>query len=473
MAQSNLASDKRRPGTFHFFDDTSGSRSLIPIDKSLALVGIKSSAGSATVNVPIQAFNEGDAEAYAGKGSELSLMARRAFATMRKLNVGIKLWLVPLTAPAGVANVRTLTASGTATANGDITIRIAGRTILVPVKSGDVANTVAASIKAAGDAFLSNLPGTFSVSSAVVSFTAPHTGVNANAMLIEVVSSVAGITVAAAQSVAGTGSASIVTALDNLGAKDYLGIALANHLAQDLTDAGTHLDAMWAAAKKRYRHVFIAETGTLATATTLASGSNRKDVVVLSMEASPSLPGDIAAAVAVMAQSNDRPSHNYDGTELPLYAPADASVYDDSEIETALAGGVTPLSVTDGGAVRVERLVTTKTLVSSIRFENLLDYSNSFTTAYYARQLDARLTRAIKGQNVDDDFLKDLRDIAYDVLKQGEAIGDLHHVDDHAAEIVVASHPSIPSRVLLEFPQSVVPNAHQIDVTHRLFVEGA
>lgn len=473
MAQSNLASDKRRPGTFHFFDDTSGSRSLIPIDKSLALVGIKSAAGTATANTPIQVFNESEAETYAGKGSELSLMARMAFATMRKLQVGMKLWLVPLTAPSGVANVRTFTVTGTATANGDVVLRIAGRTIRVPVKVGDVAATVAASIKAAGDSYLSDLPGTFSVASAVTSFTAPHTGVNQNAMLIEVVSSVAGTTVAAAQSVAGTGSASIVTALDNLGARDYLGIALGNHLAQDLTDLGTHLDAMWTASKKRYRHAFLGETGTLGTATTLAAAANRKDVLVVAMEASPSLPGEIAAACAVMAQSEDRPSYNYDGTELPLYAPADATVFEDAEIESALSGGVTPLSVTDAGAVRVERLVTTKTLVSSIRFENLLDYSNSATVAYYARQLDARLTRAISGQSVDESFLLDLRDIAFDVLKQGEDLGDLHHVDDHAAEIVVASHPSIPSRVLLEFPQSVVPNAHQIDVTHRLFVEGA
>jgi phage tail sheath gpL-like len=393
---------------------------------------------------------------------------------MRKLGVGIKLWLVPLAAPGGgTANTRTLTVTGTATANGDLVIRIAGRTIRVPVKSGDVLGTVATSIKAAADQYLSDLPYTFGVSSGVVTATATHAGVNHNAAIVEVVSSVAGTSVAAAVGVAGAGVSSIVTALDNLGARDYLGIALGNHLSQDLTDLGTHLDAMWAASKKRYRHAFLGETGTLGTATTLAAAANRKDILIEAMEASPSLPGEIAAACAVMAQSKDRPSYNYDGTELPLYAPADASVFDDAEIESALSGGVTPLSVTDGGGVRVERLVTTKTLVSSIRFENLLDYANSATVAYYARQLDARLSRAIQGQNVDEDFLKDLRDIAYDVLKQGEALGDLHHVDDHAAEIVVAAHPSIPSRVLLEFPQSVVPNAHQIDVTHRMFIEGA
>lgn len=473
MAQSNLASDKRRPGTFHYFDDTSGSRSLIPIDKSLALIGIKSTAGTATINTPIQVFNEGEAETYAGKGSELSLMARMAFATMRKLGVGIKLWLVPLTPPTGVANERTFTVTGTATANGDLVLRIAGRTIRVPVKTGDAVATVATSIKAAIDARLSELPGTVTTALGVATFTAAHTGVNQNSMTVEVVSSVAGTTVVAAQSVAGTGSAPLVTALDALGSRDYLGLAIGNHLAGDITELGTHLDAMWAASKKRYRHAFLGETGSLGTATTLAAAANRKDIVIAAMETSPSLPAEIAAAVAVMAQSEDRPSYNYDGTELPLYAPADAVVFEDAEIETALAGGVTPLSVTDGGAVRVERLVTSKTTVSGIRFENLLDYSHSATTTYYARQLDARLTRAISGQLVDTDFLKDLRDIAFDVLKQGEALGDLHHVDDHAAEIIVESHPTIPSRVLLEFPQSVVPSAHQIDVTHRLFVEGA
>ncbi len=473
MAQSNLASDKRRPGTFHFFDDTSGARSLIPIDKTIALVAVKTAAGTATSNVPILASNEAEAETYAGKGSMLSLMARKAFATMRKLNFAAKVYLVPLDAPAGVANVRTFTFTGTATANGDIVLRIAGRTIRVPVKSGDVQNTVAASAKAAIDPFNSDLPGTATVATNVVTFTWNTTGVNGNDMLVEVVSTVAGVTVAAAQTVAGSGAATIATALDALASRDYLIIALSNHTSTDVTALGTHLDAMWAAAKKRYRHAIMGETSTLATATTLAAAANRKDILVAGMEASPSLPGEIAASVGVMLISHDRPSHNYDGTELPLYAPSDTYVFDDAEIESALSGGVVPLSVTDSGAVRVERAVTTKTTVGGIRFENLLDYSNSATSAFYARQIDARFTRAIQGQSVDADFLKDLRDIGYDVLKQGEAIGDLHHVDEHAGEIVVESHPTIPSRILAEIPESVMPNAHQIDVTHRLFVEGA
>jgi phage tail sheath gpL-like len=315
MAQSNLASDKRRPGTFHYFDDTSGSRSLIPIDKSLALVGIKSSAGTATANVPIQAFNESEAETYAGKGSELSLMARMAFATMRKRGVGMKLWLVPLAAAGGgTANTRTLTVTGTATANGDAVIRIAGRTFRVPIKVGDVQNTVAASIKVAIDPSLSDIPFTVGVATNVATLTAVHAGVNHNAAIVEVVSAPAGTSIAAAVGVAGAGVSSIVTALDALGSRDYLGLALGNHLAQDITDLGTHLDAMWAASKKRYRHAFLGETGTLGTATTLATAANRKDIVIAAMEASPSLPGEIAAAVAVMAQSKDRPSYNYDGT---------------------------------------------------------------------------------------------------------------------------------------------------------------
>ena len=479
MAQSNLASDKRRPGTFHYFDDTSGSRSLIPIERSVALVGVKSSAGTATVNVPLQVFNESEGAAAGGQGSEIDMMVRAAFAAMRSLAASIrgsacKVFVVPLTAPSGVQATRTFTVTGTATANGDLVIRIAGRTIRAPVKSGDVQNTVAANLKTAIDAYLTTLPVTVGVSTNVVTTTHVTNGVNGNDVKVEVVSTVGGVTVVAANAVAGTGVASIVTALDSLGAKDYLAVALGGHLAQEVTDAGTHLDAMWLAAKKRYRHVFIGETGTLATATTLASGGNRKDIVIGSFEQSPSLPSEFAAMLGVMSQVRERPSYNYDGTILPLYAPADTYIYDDSEVETALAGGVTPLTVTtDTGSPRVERLVTTKTTVSSIRFENLLDYSHSATVAYYARQLDARLVRAIQGQNVDSEFLKDLKDIAFEVLKQGEDLGDLHHVDDHVAELIVEAHPTIPSRVLLEFPQSVVPSAHQIDVTHRLFVEGA
>ncbi len=470
---SNIPSDKRRPGTFVTFDDTSGARGLIPITRATALVGMKTSAGTLAVHTPLQVFNEAEASAAGGVGSELHLMAVKAFEAMRKLGTSVQLWLCAVAAPSSAAATRTFTFSGTATASGDVKLKVAGRLISVPVTSGQSNTTVAAAADAAIATLEPVLPVTAGVSSGVVTTTHRSHGVNGNDVDAEVVSTVAGITVVAADAVAGTGVASLVSALDALGSRDYLTIAVANHLAQDVTDILSHMDSMWAAGKKRWRHAFMGETGTLSTATTLASAANRKELIIGSYEGSPSLPSEIAAELAVLAISKERPSYNYDGTELTLYPPADATVYLDSEVETAILGGVTPLTTTDTGAAKLERLVTTKATLSSAAFEPLRDYANSATTAYVARQVDAKATRAMRGKNADERLMNSVRDLAYATLKDIEALGDIHHVDDHKDEILVGAHPSIPTRILLEVPVSPTPNAHQMDTTVRMFVEGA
>jgi phage tail sheath gpL-like len=476
MAKSNIPTDKRRPGTFFTFDDVSGARGLTPITRSLCVIGMKASTGTWTVNQPIQVFNEAEADLGGAGGSEIALMCRAALKTFRKRGAAAQLFACPIAEPAGTAATRTFTVAGTATAAGDLIVLIAGRTLRVPVKLADSANTIAASIKSAIDilAATGDLPGTGSVATNVATFTYRHLGANGADLKVAVVSSVPGVTVTAATGVAGSGVASITPALDALGSRDYLAIAIANHAAQDVTDLGAHADAMWAAARKRYRHLFLAETGTLGTSTTLASPANRKELLVLGLEGGRNLPCEIAATVAAMTQTKERPSYNWDGTELPLYPPVTPDlVFDDAEVETAILGGVTPLTVADSGAVRIERLVTTKATQAGAAFESLRDYASSATAAYYARQVDAKFARALEGANLDGELLRDLKGLAYATLKDGERIGDLHHVDDHAAELVVVAHDQVPSRALTEIPVSVVPNAHQVDATIRFFSEAA
>ncbi len=476
MPTSNIPSDKRRPGTFLTFDFTSGAHGLTPVQRSVALIGMKHSSGTATVNTPVQVANELEANTYFGAGSELALMVRAALATVRKLGAsGPQIWCVPIAEPAGTTATRTFTVTGPATASGNAELRVAGRTVLVPIKSGDSANTIAAAIDAAMDTLIAKgeLPGTVGSATNVATFSYRHVGINGADLKASVVSTPAGVSIVAAVGVAGSGVADIQPALDVLGSRDYLAVAIANHAAQDVTDLGEHMDAMWASSKKRWRHAFLAETGSLATATTLASSPNRPEIVVVSFEQGRNLPGEIAAAIATMTQCRERPSYNWDGTELSLYPTDDSYVYEDAEVETALAGGVTPLTLTDAGNVRLERLITTKATLSGAAFENLRDYQVTATMAYYARQIDAKVAPALQGANADSTLEKKLHDITYAVLKRGEELGDLHHVDDHAAEILVAAHEDIPTRLLIEVPASVVPNAHQADTTMRLYVEAA
>lgn len=475
--QSNLSSNKRRPVVAHSFDFTSGARGLVTVNRAIVVVGVKSAAGTAVAGVPVQAFNEADCDLYAGKGSELALAGKSVFKQWRKMGLesAAAVWLCAVAAPAGVAATYTFTVTGTATRADDVVFRIAGRTLRAAVALGDTQNTIASSIKSAIDAMAGtgDLPGTGSVATNVATFTYPTTGVNGNDVAVSVVSAPPGVTVVAAAAVAGTGVASYVTALDALGARDYDSIINCNHAAQDVTDLGTHMDAMWASTRKRWRWAFLGHRGTVAAATTLASPANRPQIVVSAYEDCPNLPGEIAAAIGCIPPAFDRPNTNYDATELWLYTPPDASVFLDSEVETLLAGGVTPITVTDTGTSRLERLVTTKITDNSAPFENLLDLAVSYTMAYYSRQADVVIKRVIKGENLDEELLDEILEQLLQMLRQGEAVGDLHKVDEHKAELLAAAHASIPTRGLVEIPESVVPNCHQIDATHRLFFEGA
>lgn len=475
MLQSNIPTDKRRPGTFVTFDDVSGARGLTPSPRSVCCVGMKHSSGTWTLLTPVQVYNEAEADAGAGRGSELALMLRSALKTFRKQGSAAALWAVPITEPSGTAATRTFTVAGTATGAGDALVLISGRLVRVPIKVGDSSATVAAALKAATDIMVAQgvLPGLGSIVGSVVTFTYRHLGINGADIKASTVSSVPGITITTATGVTGSGVADIQPALDVLGSRDYLAVAIANHAAADLTDLGEHADLMWAASRKRFRHMFVGETGTLGTATTLAAAQNRKEIVLVSFEGGLGLPGEYAAAVAAMTQTHERPSHNWNATELDVPGTTDALNYEDAEVETALAGGVTPLTMSDTGKVRVERLVTTKATQAGAAFEPLRDFAASASAAYYARQVDQQCAIAMQGQNLDAELLRELHGIAYDVLKRGEELGDLHHVDDHADELKVEAHADIPTRAVIEIPVSVVPIANQVDATVRFFSEAA
>jgi len=473
----NLASDVRKPGTYHTFDDTSGARGLVPLNRAIACIGTLGSSGAMSAGVPTQVFNEADCDTQAGASTILSLMGKKVFAQARKLGVQPpKVFLVGVADPAGTAAIYKLTCAGTATEGKDVVFSVCGRIFRASVANGDDQDAVATAIAAALNARIKEIPFAAAVNGVgpeIVDLTATCTGVNSNGYTPTVISAPAGITVTPSAPTPGVGVIDDTAALDALLAAHYFSVAVENSTSVSRDDLEAHMDDAWAAGAKKYRHAFLCDRGNASSSTTLAAGANRKEVVIVGAENFQDIAGECAVAVGTARLSQERPSYNYDGTQLALVGPLlDSDVYIDTEAETLLAGGVTPLVRTDDG-VEIMRLVTTKTTDSGAAFENLLDLSNSWTVAYYALQLDPRLKRALKGKNVDEDLLRQLEDIGYAVLKAGETLGDLHKVDDHKDEIVAASHSTVPSRILYDFPQSVVPNAHQVDATHRLFVEGA
>lgn len=475
MTTSNIPSDKRRPGTFQTFDYFSGARGQVALPRALAIIGSKLTGAEATNDEPIRVGSEAEADAAVGVGTFLAIAAKTAMAACRALKSSPPaIYLVPVAeASGGTKAIHRFAVTVTTAEAGDLRVQVCGRTITVAVADAAAQNTIAADLVAAINAKAAELPVTAANSTNQANLTVNVKGIVGQEVRLDVIETPTGVSVAVSNPTPGVGVADYGNALDALGSQHYFSVALEDDDSTILADLEDHLDDVWGPGRKRYRHAFTATRDTVGNTTTLSEGLNRPEIVVSAYRQAKSFPCEIAAAVGAMRLTRERPNYNWDGTEIPLYGPDDSDGYSDDEVETLLAAGVTPLTKTATGKAKVERLVTTKSSESSIPFENLLDLAVSWTMAFYALQLDARLSRAIRGKSLDENLLNDLGDIAYATLKEGEELGDLHKVDEHKDEIVVDSHPSVPTRALVEVPQSVVPNAHQVDATHRLFVEGA
>lgn len=474
MGIINIPSDKRRPGTFLTFDDISGARGLQPIPgRAVALVGAKSAAGSLTLATPTLVSDESEADDGAGESTLLALAARAVFAMFRMHGIAAPVYLCACADPAGVASAYTATVSGTATEAGDLVIEVNGEVIRVPVNSGDSAATVAAALDGKLAEAAKLLPVTSAVAAAVVTMTFAVTGADGQGMQTKLTKAPAGISVAFANSVTGTGAVSYTDALAALLSKDLWSISIQSSDSTSIDALQAHVDAAWSASKKKIRRAFVGASDTVANLTTLATGANQKQVHVLGIEGSKWMPAQLGGVLAAMPLTKAKINYNFDGYRTPIPAPEPADVFTDAEVETCLAGGVTPATVNEAGEVIIERFVSTKTTEGGVPFENLLDSNNGWVPAVVGKQVDQQVALAMRGKNLDSELLETVGDIVFDILKRYEAAGEIHNVDAHKDEISVEVHPDVPTRLLITVPVSVTPNAHQADTTIRLYVEAA
>lgn len=470
----SVPSTTRKPGQFHEFDLVSGARGLTPLANRVLLIGEKTAGGTATADLPVEIFDENQAETLFGQGSTASLMCRKALEAGISIGFRPEIWAAGIADPAGTATTFTITVqTGSASADGTVVFRIAGRTLSAGVSSGDDQTAIALAIVAAIEAELSNLPVTAGSALGVVTCTAVITGILGEDISYEVVDvGLIGLTVIAAAGVTGVGAALPATALANSLTRYYECKVLANHASADITVLLAHVAAAWAAAAKRWCFCFVGEPGTLSAANTLSAAGNHIGIEVVSYEGCPNLPGEIAAAAAVAVSAREQPNYNWDGQEIPLYVPADSDVYTDAEIESALAAGSTPLLPNDPRTTtEIVRMITTKTLEGGNPFENAKDLATIRGMVYVVRQLDTTFSQQFLGVNKSEQVLKRMRSVAYRILKATEELEITQNVDALFPQLIVETDPNVATRAVLSIPESIVPNLHQTIFVHVLYVE--
>jgi phage tail sheath gpL-like len=471
---STVPPTKRRPGAFHEFKFVQSGQQLVPLDLRAVIVAEKTAAGTAVADVPIRVFDEDEADTKCGKGSLAALMVRKAIEQGKLSNGSPEIWVCPVAENgAGTAAIYTVTFTGPATEAGELTVTVCGLPITIGVSVGDSANTIAAAFKSKVDEYKSRLPVTASVLAAVVSLTFNTKGVNGNDVERTTVKFPAGTTVAHANPTPGAGATAITNALAALYDQRYYAIALANHAAADAAVILADAALAWGFGQKSYRFYFIGERGSLGTAETLQDSYNDYRVLISSCENCPSLPGEIAIAVAVAEFSRAAPNANLDGERLALYMPPAASAYTEPEVESALAGGVTPLTP-DAPFVKIERLVTTQITMNSAPFEALRDIAYPRTSAYIAEQVDAGWLTGFKQQTYDADeetgTRPRVRDMVIEKHRAAEAEGYLKNVDSFLEQIQVELANAPTGRLVVSDPFSVADPIHQGAFVHTMYL---
>lgn len=487
MINTNVPNSLNRPQTFHTFTYLRASGSLVSVPLRIALIGAKSATGTATANQVYEATDAATTDALFGLGSELALMCRKAYECSTMFGQGPRVFAVPVAESTGVKHARDIVATGTATADGNAIIRIAGRTFVVGIRAGNTQTTVAAAINAAINANLQNLPVVPSVSSQIVTLTHVTKGINGVDIAVSIEQQVPGCALTLQANVTGTGATDHQPALDALAPLRYDGIAFANHVSADITEIVADISTRWSYSSKTWGYYFVGEMGSIGTATALAAAANHQSTIVASFEGCLNTAGEIATATAMLVFSRARPNANYDGAKVPLFPPPAATIYTGAEVETAIVSGLTAYtSVTDStGAItqnvaKCERLVTSRTTTSGQPDDRNRDIGVSRTGVALAIQIDIAAAERFSADGDPDGPLQteDTDDQIADMvaaLLRTEAQANVlvqSRIESDIAQMQV-EHDSVSSgRTNVALFYHVVIGLHQIAWLHNVQIGG-
>lgn len=396
--QTGVSSSLLAPQNFHVFNLLRAGGKLTNVPLRVALIGAMRSSGATAVAGTVydmSGLTPQDGDNLFGAGSELALMHRQSIACASLFGSGPRVFCVPVAESAGVANVQTITCVGTATTDSNQIIRVSGRTFVVGVSNGTTQNSNATAISNALKARASELPVIVTVATNVVTLTHATKGANGADVKVTVDQQVTGIVATVATGTAGTSVTDHQPALDALSPLRYDGIVFANHASADVTEVLADIAIRWGAASKTWAQYFMGEPGTIGTGTVLSAAGNDKALNVASFEGCMNTAGEMATTYAMMVFSRERPNASYNGVKVPLYPPATATIYTPTEVETALAAGLTPFvavldstgSVTQNRAKCV-RAVTTHTTQNSNPDDKVRDIGITRTIIAIAVQLE-------------------------------------------------------------------------------------
>lgn len=497
---SILSADDKRPGTFLQVSLGVGPTSAADAPRTVRVHGNKTAAGTATVAKRYSVTSEDDARTLFGAGSELFLACKAAL----KVYPGVPLFAICVAESGGTAATGTLTATGTATADGTIDITYVGESISVPIASGTAQNAVASALEVALED-MTDWPldkGTTMASTNVCTVTFIHKGPRGNRAALRVVSNVPGVSMAGPATGYLTSGATADTSQASLDAvaplRDHYIVAASDGEAAsatpdtiDLTRYRTFVNTYAGPDHGKRQVVIFGFGGTLADATTVATGMNAARMQCVWQKRSEQLPLQIAAAVAALRARHESadPGVNLDDLIVSGIAPS----YSESDwptganLKSALNNGITPLRIASGENLLARSITTRSQDSSGNPSYSVLDTTKvtvpDFIADDYAVGIPAEFgahgtTPGFKAGQDDPDgdpppdgvvTPKMLKDWVYNRNLEHEEAGLLEpgSVEARKDQIVVELASSPAGRFNIASPLDVIEGAHQFAIDVR------
>lgn len=448
------------------------------------IIGQRLSAGTVPALTPIRITSVEQAAKYFGVGSILHRQAMGWFAD----NTTTEVWAVAFADPGGAQKAAgEIVFAGPATANGTLSLYIAGQRVQVGVASSDTAAEIATAVAAAINA-ATDLPVTAEVDGSVnsqVNVEAKNAGLLGNEISMRVnyydsEATPAGITVTIdAKLSGGSGAPDFSTLWSVLGDEHYNVWANPYIDTASLADISDELESRAGPLRQIEAVAFGAKDDTHSNLGTFGDGQNSQFISVISPAGvkSPTPAFEIGAnyaAIAAYYLSID-PARPVQTLEMShVLPPARADRFTQQENNLLLFDGIATAYVDASGNVRIQRGITFyKENPLGADDAAYLDIETLFTLSYIRWSVRNRLllkfprhklasdgTRFGQGQAVVTP--KVVKAELVSLFQEWEFIALVEDADQFSRELIVERNQSDPNRLDVQMPPNLV---NQLRVT--------
>ena len=408
-------------------------------------------------------FSDAEAAAYFGYGSMAHLMVRAAI----KANPYLDITAICLDDAAGVAASGTITFTGTATGAGVLTLYIGNQKVEIAIASGDTPTIIATNLS---NEIAANpdLPVTAQNAAGVVTLTSKHKGLCGNDIhLAYVLTNAPTVAVAIVAMANGATNPDPQDALDIAFAEQYHIIVMPWNTQADLVTLRDHLDLVAGPLEQRDGFAVYGMNGALADATTLSGQVNSGMILCqyvryTSATKRQSMPYEIAASMASVAESEEDPARPLNTLELKGIAVPDVTDrLSRTEQESLLYNGVSPSEVGPGEKVQIVRAITTYIKdAQGIDDVSLLDITTMRTLFYVRLACRTRIALRFPREKLSSKTPPKVKSELLDVLKKLEDLEIVEEVTANMDGLIVERDEQDVNRLNAKIPCDVVNGLH-------------